>query len=152
MSYLSDANNWIVAVTTLALVFGCVTLHFEVLGNSHRLLAALSHRRRPRVLVLIIVILVTHVAEIWLFAFGYYLLARHGGFGALVGTPLVQLPDYTWFSAVVYTTLGFGDVIPTGALRFMAGMEALTGIVMITWSASFTFLEMARDWPDGRPR
>jgi hypothetical protein len=26
-------------------------------------------------------------------------------------------------------------------------MEALTGLVMITWSASFTFLEMQRDWP-----
>jgi Ion channel len=150
MSYLADPNNWIVATTTLVVVFLSVGLHFEVLSNCHRLLALVSHRRRPRVLLLIIVILLTHVAEIWLFAFGYYFLVQHGGLGALTGAPLARLPDYTYFSAVVYTTVGFGDVIPTGAIRFMAGMEALTGIVMITWSASFTSLEMARDWPANR--
>jgi hypothetical protein len=32
----------------------------------------------------------------------------------------------------------------------MTGLEALTGLVMITWSASFTFLEMQRDWPPPR--
>jgi hypothetical protein len=51
---------------------------------------------------------------------------------------------------MVYTTVGFGDLLPQGAIRFMSGMEALTGLVMITWSASFTFLEMQRDWRVGR--
>jgi len=46
----------------------------------------------------------------------------------------------------VFTTLGFGDVIPYGAIRFMTGMEALTGLVLITWSASFAFIEMQRHW------
>ena len=41
---------------------------------------------------------------------------------------------------------GFGDVAPVGPIRFMAGTMALTGFVMITWSASFTYLEMARFW------
>lgn len=48
---------------------------------------------------------------------------------------------------MVYTTVGFGDLIPIGPIRLMAGVEALTGLVMITWSASYTFLEMQRDWP-----
>jgi hypothetical protein len=47
---------------------------------------------------------------------------------------------------VCYTTLGLGDVVPTGAVRFLAGVEALSGFVLITWSASFTFLEMERFW------
>jgi hypothetical protein len=54
--------------------------------------------------------------------------------------------DSVYFSAVVYTTLGLGDVVPHGAIRFMAGTEALTGFLLITWSASFTFLEMQRFW------
>jgi hypothetical protein len=45
-----------------------------------------------------------------------------------------------------YTTVGFGDVSPVGPIRFLAGTSALTGFVMITWSASFTFLEMERFW------
>ena len=111
----------------------------------------MSHRRRPRVLVLILVILATHVAEIWLFAFGYYALVDIGGLGSLRGVADVTgLPDYAYFSAVVYATVGFGDLAPTGAIRFLAGVEALTGFVMITWSASLTFLEMQRDWPPSR--
>jgi uncharacterized membrane protein len=28
----------------------------------------------------------------------------------------------------------------------VAGMEALTGLLMISWTASFTYLEMSRYW------
>jgi hypothetical protein len=58
----------------------------------------------------------------------------------------MDLPDFVYFSAMTYSTVGFGDAVPVGAIRFLAGMEALTGFVMITWSASYTFLEMQRDW------
>ena len=49
-------------------------------------------------------------------------------------------------SAITYTTVGFGDVVPVGPIRFLSGMEALTGFVMIGWTASFTYLEMERFW------
>jgi hypothetical protein len=101
--------------------------------------------------ILIFVILVTHAAEIWLFAFAYYFLLQFQMFGSIEGTvEIVSLIDYAYFSGMVYTTVGFGDLVPHGAIRFIAGMEALTGLVMITWSASFTFLEMQRDWPAAR--
>ncbi|RZA02340.1 MAG: two pore domain potassium channel family protein, partial [Moraxellaceae bacterium] len=45
-----------------------------------------------------------------------------------------------------FTTLGLGDITPVGAIRFLAGTEALTGFVLVTWSASFTFVEMQRFW------
>ena len=47
---------------------------------------------------------------------------------------------------MTYTTVGFGDLAPVGAVRFLSGTEALTGFVLITWSASFTYLEMERYW------
>ena len=151
MEHLTNAGNWIVVGTTIVIVLLCVGLHFEVLSNCGRFLAYVSHRRRPRVLVLILVILATHVAEIWLFALGYYVLVDIGGLGSLRGVvDVTGLPDYAYFSAVVYATVGFGDLAPTGAIRFLAGVEALTGFVMITWSASLTFLEMQRDWPPSR--
>lgn len=43
-------------------------------------------------------------------------------------------------------TLGFGDIIPIGAAEILTGFEALIGLGFITWSASFTFLEMQRYW------
>jgi hypothetical protein len=54
--------------------------------------------------------------------------------------------DAIYFSASVFTTLGFGDLSPVGPIRFVAGTEALTGLVLIGWSASFTYLEMQRYW------
>ena len=47
---------------------------------------------------------------------------------------------------MVYTTVGFGDIVPEGALRMITMSEALSGLSLITWSASFTFLEMQRLW------
>ena len=43
--------------------------------------------------------------------------------------------------------LGFGDVVPNGPLRLLAGAEALNGLLLIGWSASFLYLEMERWWP-----
>lgn len=146
MEYLSSLHNWVVVLSTIAIVGLCVVLHYEVLSSCNRYLPVLSHRRRPRVLLLICFVLLAHIAEIWLFGVGYYWLAADGKFGGLSGLPTTELPDFVYFSAITYTTVGFGDAVPVGAIRFLAGVEALTGFVMITWSASYTFLEMQRDW------
>ena len=45
-----------------------------------------------------------------------------------------------------YTTVGWGDLSSIGPLRILAGAEALLGFMLITWSASFTYLVMARTW------
>ena len=151
---LTDPANWGVVLATAVVISAVIGLHYEVLRASIRFLPALHHRRRRRVVILIFVILLTHAVEIWMFALGYAaLLLPTERFGSIVGdTSIVAILDFAYFSGTVYTTVGFGDLIPYGAIRFMVGMEALTGLVMITWSASFTFLEMQRDWPEERGR
>jgi len=146
LAYLNDPRNWLVVVGAVLIVSACVVLHYEALNACNRYLPVLSQRRRRRVLILIFAVLLTHVAEIWLFGIGYFVLVQRWGIGALTGLTTFDLPDYVYFSAITYTTVGFGDAVPVGAIRFLAGMEALTGFVMITWSASYTFLEMQRDW------
>ncbi|EEB77646.1 hypothetical protein GPB2148_582 [marine gamma proteobacterium HTCC2148] len=54
--------------------------------------------------------------------------------------------DCVYFSFTTYTTLGMGDIEPIGDLRYLTGLESLTGLVLITWSASFLYLEMTRYW------
>jgi hypothetical protein len=39
-----------------------------------------------------------------------------------------------------------GEIVPVGPIRFLTGMEAVGGLLLITWSASFTFIEMQRYW------
>ena len=142
---LFSTHSVAVVVTTALVVIACVLLHYEGFAWLTGTLAGLhGHVRRRRILLLIFGLLALHVAEIWFFGFGYLFLvdgklsAVHGANGGLL--------DFVYFSAVVYTTLGLGDLVPAGAIRFMVGTEALTGFVLITWSASFTFLEMRRFW------
>jgi hypothetical protein len=37
-------------------------------------------------------------------------------------------------------------MVPVGPIRFLTGMEAVVGLTLITWSASFTFLKMQKYW------
>jgi len=87
-----------------------------------------------------------HVIEIWVFGFGYYFLTQSGQFGSLEGGFTHTLSDCGYYSFVTYTTLGFGDLIPKGPVRFLTGMEALTGLLLITWTASFMYIQMKQGW------
>ena len=142
-----SVSSLTVAGLTAAVILLCVFTHYEVLNFLSRNLRRVSLSPRPRILVLLPSILLTHVLEIWIFAAAYW-LALKGEFGKLLGVAGENLYECVSFSAVTYTTLGFGDIVPEGDLRFLVGMEALTGLVLITWSASFTFLEMQRFWKD----
>ena len=42
-----------------------------------------------------------------------------------------------YFSAVTYTTTGYGDLVLPEAWRLVGGIEALTGILLCGWSTGF---------------
>jgi hypothetical protein len=44
-----------------------------------------------------------------------------------------------YFSAVTYTTTGYGDVVLPQQWQLVGGVEALTGILMCGWSTGFFF-------------
>jgi hypothetical protein len=136
----------VVSLVALGLCSGCVLIHYEVLSWLNRFLPRLHMRRRPRMLVLVFAVLALHTFEIFLFALGYVLLPDLPGYGGLVSHSPLGFVDYGYFSAVAYTTLGLGDIVPVGPIRILAGSQSLLGFVLITWSASFTFLEMQTYW------
>jgi hypothetical protein len=49
------------------------------------------------------------------------------------------------YSAAAYTSLG-GPPLPTPELRLLITVEALTGLILIAWTASFLFVVMEREW------
>jgi hypothetical protein len=140
------ASYVVVAVATLGIVVGCVLMHYEALSKLTGWLKRIHIRPRPRILVMILSILLIHVAEIWVFGIGYWLLTLDPSHGELLGPLAIGLLDYVYYSAVCYTTLGLGDLTPVGNIRLLTGMESLTGFVLIGWSVSFTYLEMDRFW------
>lgn len=141
-------NNALIAAFFINsfLVGTAVIVHYEVIDYLARIIPKLKVMHRFRVVIGIFGAIIAHVIEIWLFAGGYFFMVWSGKFGALEGSFNESLLDCAYFSFVTYTSLGLGDIAPTGELRFLAGLEALTGLVMITWTASFLFIEMQKFW------
>lgn len=128
------------------IVTAVVLVHYETLYRLSRLVPKLPILHRLRVLFALFGSLIAHIVEIWIFGFGYYFMLKLGDYGALSGNFDNSLIDCVYFSFTTYTSLGFGDIAPLGHVRFLAGLEALTGLVLITWSASFMFIEMQKFW------
>jgi Ion channel len=104
---------------------------------------------RPRIIIVIGVVLAAHILEAGLYAAAYYVLHTQFGMGGLGGHLEGDLLDYFYFSMATYTTLGIGDLHPSGVMRLIAGIESLNGLVLIGWSASFTYLTMEELWGRG---
>ena len=144
------AVTWIANTLLIALT---VSVHYEGLRFvASRLKSFGPARQRARgVLILVVLaLLLVHAAEIWLWAAAIWLLHLYVPGAAIVGEVSGGFFEYVYFSAISYTTVGFGEIYPTGPIRFTAAFEALTGLVMITWSASFTFVAMSRYWTEFR--
>jgi hypothetical protein len=126
-----------------------VGFQYETLQQLNRHMPRWRLPRHPRILVMILCILAMHIFTIWLFGFAIYALVQSPEVGTIAGTDPFRLLDAVYMSATTYSTLGYGDLVPKGAVRFLLGTEAVVGFVMITWSASFAYLEMARYWKGG---
>jgi len=131
-------NTFLVAIT--------VIIHYEILRLLSNVIPKMQIKLRLRVVFGVFGTICAHIVEVCLFGVAFYLMYRHGGFGDLTGQYDGSLVDSIYFSFVNYTTVGYGDIEPTGSLRFLSGLEAITGLSLITWSASFMFMEMTMFW------
>lgn len=128
------------------LVAGTVWFHYRVLRAVSALVPALPFGLEARILFIIIAAFAAHVVEALAYA-GAYALADALGLGTLTGPVDGGAMGYLYYSLVSYTSLGLGDVSPTGHLRLLTGVEALNGLLLIAWSGSYTYLAMGRLWP-----
>lgn len=136
---------------TFTVVIVVVMLHYETVHALGRLVGRRRLTQRWRFVTIILGLLLAHVAEIWVFGVAAWVMVVFLGLGSIVtvGAPEVTgLLDFVYLSTTSFTTVGFGDLAPTGEVRFLFGSESLVGLVLITWSASFTYLEMSRYWRD----
>lgn len=135
-----------VAISIYIHFFGLRTLASRV---QHRMPAV----HKPIVLVMFVVFAL-HVTEVLVFSL-IFALCELAGFGELQGAVYGGtgwFVDHFYFSIASYTTLGLGDIAPHGAIRIIAGVEALCGLLLVAWSASFTYLMMERLWADRMPQ
>src|SRR5262245_47219297 len=86
------------------------------------------HRRVGLLLRVFVWIVLLHLIQVGLWAFVYWRAHE---------LPILETAVY--FSLTSYTTIGFGDVILEPGWRVLAGIEGLTGIILIGWSTAFVF-------------
>ena len=132
---------------TLTLVITTVLVHFEGLRLiSRRLSRNQTTRKHRKVLLAVLFIFLVHLCEISLYAFGIWFADVVVDVGNFAGAREGTLMDYLYFSAETFSSLGLGDIYPVGPLRLLVSIETLNGILLMGWSASFTFLVMQRYW------
>ncbi len=154
------SGNYVYLITTLVtlgVVITSVLFHYEGLRLLSRWVTLDLLPARVRIVSLIFGQLILHFLEVALFAMANHALSQRPGYGTFmqIGAANCMEPgfmtavDHLYYSVTVYTTLGFGDIVAEGPVRILAGVEALVGLVLITWSASFTFLKMQIYWGRG---
>jgi hypothetical protein len=137
----------IVLLATCLLTVLSVGVHFFALSTLTQFLLKRDYHSRFWVGFSVLGMLLAHIVEISLFAVGYVIFHRDLEYGKLTGNMGNEIfNDFWYYSFVSYTSLGFGDIVPEDELRIMTGIETLTGLILIAWSASFIFMQMHRFW------
>jgi hypothetical protein len=112
----------------------CVTIHAAGITTALRrvrgsAVSMQSFWKSLRLFILLAVWMVLlHLCEIFVWASAY---AWNGA--------ISDIQTALYFSAVTYTTTGYGDVVLPAGWRLDGAIEALTGILMCGWSTGFFF-------------
>ncbi len=141
------------AATILSLL--TVGLHYESLVFISYFVRRVSGSKRIGVALAVTLALGAHIVEVAVYTIGWYVLILGGSvelahFEMDVFEP--SMVDVFYFSGAVYTSLGFGDIVPLRGGQVLAVSEAVTGLVLIAWTASYTFFEMQTNWREVRGR
>lgn len=131
-------------MVTAFVVLASVGIHYEFLQLAMVVVQHEPGPRRPRVAVAIVIAVVAHLIEVEVFAIGWWWCISRGIAELNVANPGAL--DLFYYSGNAYSSLGFGDIIPIGDGRALAVVETVTGLVLIAWTASFTYIEMQENW------
>lgn len=133
-----------VALCCFAVLAVTTGLHYEALRGLRRVLEHPGLHVRALPLLVMLALCVVHTADVLIYAGAFYALAGYGGVGTLGSAGPPSFSASLYFSFETYSSLGYGDIVPSGALRMVAGAEALNGLLLIGWSACHVHAVMDR--------
>lgn len=136
------------AATAITIVVSALAIivHFETMTWLTKIANKTHLQTRASLLVGVFTLFAAHSLEVWIFAGGLYVANDLLTLGSFDGPFDGGARDYLYISLVNYTTLGYGEIVPTGHLRTICGFEALIGLLMMAWSAAFTVFRLTDRW------
>ncbi|HSK10719.1 MAG TPA: hypothetical protein VK911_14160 [Vicinamibacterales bacterium] len=151
-----DGGDWVAAV--LVTLAGIVTtgvfavMHYEGLSRLDRWRFRASTASRPRdVVVAVLGLTVLHLVQIVGWGVLFWLAVQWPEAGAIDQERAVGVLEAIYVSGLNYSTLGLGGGLePVGPVRVLVVMESLVGLMMIAWSANFTFHHLSVQLGHGR--
>jgi hypothetical protein len=134
----------------LNLLVGTVVISLTVLVHTFGLIAVTHamrylvarfrmHGRRNRIVAMISVVMglfAVMTIEIWLWAGLYRLLDIFADFETAL-----------YFSTITFSTVGYGDIVPTHGWRVLAALEGVNGFLLIGWSTAYLIAAGTRIGP-----
>lgn len=85
-------------------------------------------------------LLITHTLHSIVWAVAYMLV---------VGRPLfADMQDAVYFSAVTFSTLGYGDIVIEGRWKMLSACQAMTGLLIFGWSSALLYSVVSRVWAE----
>jgi len=136
----------IATLATSVITLLTILVHYEAIRLVHRWSGNAWGGVRLRIVGGVFALFAAHSLEIWMFAAGIFISKNYLGLGGLEGAFDETLADYLYISVVTYAAVGYGDIWPVGFVRIMCGFEALTGILMMAWSAAYTVFRLQEIW------
>jgi hypothetical protein len=126
----------------VALVAGTVAIH--TLGSFFLLLSfrrywasandrAVYARLTASLTLVVLALLVLHLMEVALWASYFH-----------QKDCFPDLRTAVYFSLITYSTVGYGDIVLSERYRLLGGIEALTGVLMLSWSTAMLIASVQR--------
>lgn len=130
-------------VIALILIVSCGAVHYAFMRGLDLTFKASRLGKGLKLQISLLIAVIVHSFEAGLYAIGFQFShsLNLGGFKGLESPHSIM--DVFYFSLVNYTSLGLGDIYPTGHLRFLAGIESLNGFLLISCSAALLFRIMS---------
>ncbi len=95
--------------------------------------------KMPMMVMAVLGVFLTHILQIWLWAFLFYYLAPD---------ILQDIETALYFSTSSFTTVGFGDIYLNKEWRLLSAFEAANGFILFGWSTAFIFEIISKLYKD----
>lgn len=140
MTELLDIRNFAIAASiSVVLIVLTIAAFYEIMRGVWLFKERFISRPRYLIHVMVAGVFAAHTVCVWLYGVTYWALDKFFDFGELRGELTDHFFEYIYFSAITYTSVGFGDVFVHGPLRLITGVEALNGLLLIGWSVTYTY-------------
>lgn len=131
--FLSFLWGFFLILIVIGWHFWCIQGLYKIMPNNK------EHNHFLRSVGVLCLLFAIHLAEILWFTGGFAIANEIFELGSFTEKFNGGFQDYFYFSTISYSTLGLSSFNPTGHLKILTGLEALTGFIMLTWSATFFY-------------